>query len=140
MKRLSLFDKVNWHIIISREEYWVFYTRCWNCWTRSVRTLKALHKSKRCKTCQDIVKYTFSWRTITQWAWILWINRFTIENRIKRWRTMKDALFFKKQPREENFNEKDLKYLSDDLEKNHEKHKKLEDRAYLKYLMNKNIW
>jgi len=133
---LKYWDKVNWHTIISK--LWNKFTiRCWTCWILTKKWNQWLHLNDRCKKCQDKVTLHYAWRSIMQWCYILWLNEHTIRNRIKRWWTIKEALFLDRRVLYESLSDKDLIYLAKYNETTHDQMKALEDNAYKNYLHNK---
>lgn len=123
---------INWHTIL--KIIWNdYHIICWTCWRYCKKSMQWVYQSKRCKKCQDVVMLHYAWRGIKQWCYILWLNEFSIRNRIKRWWTIKEALFQHKRVFKEEFNEKDLKYMSDFYSKSFSDDKKLEEKCNKKY-------
>lgn len=138
-KRLVYWDIVNWHMIVAK--LWCKFTiRCWTCWSLTKKSSQWIHLNSRCKKCQDIVTIHYARRSIKQWCWILWLKEDAIRNRIKRWWTIKDAIFKTIRIPVETFDERDLNYITKFYSKSYEQDKDIEHNAYIKFITNRKTW
>lgn len=134
-KKSTEFKYINWHKIITLG-FWITTSECWTCWDINFRPVHVLEEYKGCKNCSNKKRTPwYAWKSIKYWAWVLDKKVNTIHIRISKWYSVKDAIFLDKIQPVKEFTDKDLIYISDDMQKNHRENKLHEDRAYLKYKM-----
>lgn len=124
---------INWHKVLSYDWKDKIQIMCWTCWAYAFKTRKRIYDSIWCSYCK-IRQDWFNKYKKEYYSYVYQIPMNTIDSRLKRWKTFKQAIWLEplKIP-EENFSDNDLTWLSKFNNDNYDKDKAIANKAYLKF-------
>jgi len=127
---------INWYKVIGFDWKDKISIICWICWAYWFKTRKRIYDSKWCQYCK-IRKDWFNKYKKEWYSWVLQIPMNTIDSRLKRWKSFKQAIWLEPLSiPKENFSDNDLLYLSKFNNDNYDRDKQIAEKAYLKFKTN----
>lgn len=133
MSKFKEWIEINWHKVIWYDWKDRISIICWTCWAFAFKTRKRIYDSKWCQYCK-IRSDWFNKYKKEYYSWIFQIPMNTIDSRLKRWKTFKQAIWLHPlKIQEEDFSDKDLIWLSKYNESKYNDNKDYEEKAYLRY-------
>jgi len=124
-------DIINWHEILSKDWYMNILAICPTCKSYVRKRIEQMKLSRKCIHCKR--KYSYE-------SYVYWVKESKIASRIHSWWSMKEAVWLVRRDTKEIFNIRDIKWLSKQLESEHDEMQLIALRAETKYKHNKIIW
>lgn len=122
---------VNWHKIYSIFSVDNILCECATCKRLVYKSRKSIQNHQRCKNCKITHAYN---------SYMYWVDPYTISNRLRHGWTMKQTLWLEpRKIKSEDFAARDLKYLSEFLEKDYNASEELARRCEIKFKTNP-VW
>lgn len=138
MTKYEKWVKINWHKVLSYDWKDKISIICWTCWAYAFKTRKRIYDSIWCEYCK-IRKDWFNKYKKQYYSWVLQIPENTINSRLRRWYSFKQAIWYEplKIPTE-NFSKQDLIWLWNYNQNKFNENKRYEEKSFSKFNLKKN--